>query len=99
MIFQLRNKLNQTIVDIEVYTDNNGNPTLSAWVEIETYSKFLIDNLGDNLKIIRDFSRIQYMKSNILNSMQNPTKEKISRVVRERLKIIGDEYNLSYVED
>lgn len=104
MILFLRDKLNRTILDVEVFTNENGDVDLSSSVIIKPYSDFLINNLEDDLKIIRDFSELQDLRGWLWERYKatvnkNPDKMEVVNQLRPILKKVAGEYNLRYVED
>jgi hypothetical protein len=70
MIIFLRNERNRTILDLDCYvkTEYTGEPTpmkfveISADVAIDTYSKFLLENLDRKDEIIEDFSEMSELR-------------------------------------
>ncbi len=105
MILFLRNKKNESIVDIDLYINENDSVELHASVIIEPYSKFLLENLDKAEEIIEDFSEIDGLrgwmwevyfsvKENVSGEYNN-----VLKLVRSRILEIANKYNLSYVED
>lgn len=105
MILFLRNKHNQSIVDIELYINDDGAVELYPSVIIEKYSKFLLENLNIANEIISDFSAIDDLRGWLWESyfgLRQNTKDEydnVLEIVRTALREVANKYNLSYVED
>lgn len=104
MIHFIRDRANRTIVDVEVFRDEQGYVELSSTIMIEPYSKFLIENLEDDLRIMNDFSKIQELRGWLWDTVKQgqvdePTLEDVNTAVANILKVVADEYELHYVVD
>lgn len=109
MILFLRNKKNESIVDIEIYvkkTESGGSDyvELHSVVAIEYYSEFLLQNIDRKDEIISDFSELDELRGWLWESFlsnDNTGKEynKVVDAVSDRLKEIGKKYDLFYVTD
>jgi len=100
----IRDHRNKSIVDIDVFTDENGEVDLSCTVLIEPYSKFLTENLENDLQIINDFQSVQDIRGWLWEvykpANDNVTKEDVSARVKRILTQLSDAYvGLRYVED
>ena len=113
MTLFLRNAENRSIVDIDCYvkTEYYGEPKpmkfieLNSTVIIDTYSKFLLENLDKKDEIISDFEEINELRgwlwqSCFMGDENDPSKyDDVIRILRELLKAIAVKYQLNYVED
>lgn len=105
MTLFIRDKRNKTVVEVEVFTTDDGGVDISSTVVIEPYSNFLGENIENNLQIIRDFSRLQQLRSWFWEVyMQGRTKTNVSQQqvvneVRDILQTVANEYGLFYTED
>jgi hypothetical protein len=112
MILFLRNKRRQTIVDLDCYvkTEYEGNTSrkfveISADVAIDTYSKFLLENLDRKDEIIEDFTIISELRGWLWEKYfcggDNDPEEynNIIKQLQALLQGIAEKYDLYYVED
>jgi len=108
MTLFLRNNKNESIVDIECYVKTEEEQKfveISSGVIIETYSKFLLDNLDKKDQIISDFSEIDELRgwlweSYFMGTQNDPEEyDNVLKIVREGLQKVAKKYDLSYVED
>ena len=113
MILFLRNKRRQTIVDLDCYvkTEYNGEPTpmkfveVSASVEINYYSEFLLENLDRKDEIIEDFTIISELRGWLWEKYfcgGDNDPDEYSNVIKQLqalLQGIAEKYDLYYVED
>ena len=113
MILFLRNKKRQTIVDLDCYvkTEYNGEPTPNKFVEIsvdvaiDTYSKFLLENLDKKDEIIEDFSNINELRGWLWEKYfcggDNDPNEysNVIKGLQALLQGYAKKYDLTYVED
>jgi len=96
MILFIRDGLDRTILDVEVYADEHGNTNITSKIMIKPYSEFLVNNLEDDLKIIRDFSQLQEIGNNYnINISTQDAVDQLRGVLRQ----VANEYELAYVED
>jgi hypothetical protein len=111
MILFLRNRNNNTIVDLECYVkrgevDNDYRfVELSVSVDILYYSAFLLENLDRKEEVIVTFSHIQELRGWLWETYFNGQKSDPSKyddviaVLRVMLKDVAQKYDLIYVED
>jgi hypothetical protein len=108
MILYLRNKENRTIVDVEIYVKKQNNKEfveLRSVIVIETYSKFLLENIKIANQIINDFQIISelrgYMWEDYFLEKDNTPEElnNVIKIVSEHLKNIGKKFDLTFVTD
>jgi hypothetical protein len=108
MILFLRNDKRETLADIECFVkteDEQKFVEINATVIIEPYSKFLLDNQDRQAEIIKDFSDISELRGWLWESFfmggdNDPEKyDEVIELLREGLKDIAKNYELSYVED
>ena len=108
MILFLRNQKNRTIVDIECFVKTEEGRRfieLHADVAIDTYSKFLLENLDRQKEIIEDFSAMSELRGWLWEKYfcggDNDPKEyqNIIRQLQALLQGHAEKYNLRYVED
>jgi len=112
MILFLRNKRRQTIVDLDCYvkTEYEGNTSrkfveISASVAIDTYSKFLLENLDRKDEIIEDFTIISELRGWLWEKYfcgGDNDPDEYSNVIKQLqalLQGIAEKYDLYYVED
>ena len=108
MILFLRNQKNRTIVDIECFVkteDGRKFVELHADVAIDTYSKFLLENLDRKDEIIEDFSAMSELRGWLweryfMGGDNDPEEyQNIIEILRKELKKLAEFYDLSYVED
>lgn len=105
MVLFIRDKRDKTIVDVEVYTTDDGGVDISSTVVIEPYSKFLVENIEDDLQIIRDFGRLQELRGWFWNvymqgrTKTNVTQQQVVNELRDILQTVANEYGLFYTED
>lgn len=108
MILFLRNKKRQSIVDIDCYVKTEDGcrfVELHSSVIIDTYSKFLLENLDRKDEIIKDFSEIDELRgwlweNYFMGGDNDPEKyTDIIGILRNDLNKIGIKYHLTYVED
>ena len=105
MTLFLRNKKNETIVDIDCYK-SHGCIEVSSVVCIEPYSKFLLDSPESEREgIIRKFDLLQELRGwlweNYFGGRQNTDVEypMVLGEIKYTLKDIAKKYDLGYVED
>lgn len=108
-VFYLRNKDNRTIVDTECYLKKEENNfeyvEISSVVDINYYSKFLLENLDRKDEIIADFEDLQELRCWLWETYvmvkQNPKDDyyDVIKILRKMFMCIADKYNLCYVED
>jgi len=108
MILFLRNEKNRTIVDIECFVkteDERKFVELHASVMIDTYSKFLLDNLDRKDEIIEDFQTMSELRGWLWEKYfcggDNDPKEypNVIKGLQALLQGHAEKYNLYYVED
>ena len=107
MILFLRDKNNNTIVDIECYVKNDDGTyiELHSAVDIHRYSFFLLENQDRKVEIIADFSIIDELRgwlweSYFMGGKNNPDKyDDVIAILRAKLRGIAKKYDLNYVED
>jgi len=108
MILFLRNEKNRTIVDIECFVkteDGKSFVELHASVMIDTYSKFLLDNLDRKDEIIEDFQTMSELRGWLWEKYfcggDNDPKEypNVIKGLQALLQGHAEKYNLYYVED
>lgn len=104
MIFFVRNNDNETIVDIEVYKTGD-TVRVKSNVMIDTYSNFLLNNVGNKTEIIFDFDMMDNFNEHLLRifgqngELRDSRYDLIISNIRRYLKHISELYNLTYVED
>lgn len=109
MVLFLRNKKNETILDVEVFvkieSPNRKFVELHSVVRIDTYSKFLLDNVDIADDIISAFYDLSELRGwlwetffggglNEANDYQQVVKE-----VSQMLKDVAEKYDLKFVTD
>jgi hypothetical protein len=108
MILFLRDKNNNTIVDIECYVkseDGSSYIELHSAVDIHRYSFFLLENQDRKLDIIADFSEIDELRGWLwekyfMGGTNDPSEyDKVIAELRKMLRAVAKKYDLSYVED
>jgi len=108
MILFLRNKRRQTIVDLDCYVKTEEGRRfveISSSVMIDTYSKFLLENLDRKDEIIEDFTIISELRGWLWEKYfcggdNDPEEyENIITQLQALLQGIAEKYNLYYVED
>ncbi len=108
MILYLRNKNNRTIVDIEIFVKRDEKHEfveLRSVVVIDTYSKFLLENLDKSDEVIDVFSRISELRGFMWEDYfmdRDNTPDELKNVVRmvgDLLKDVASKYDLYYVTD
>jgi hypothetical protein len=104
MTLFLRNKDNQTIVDIEIYANNNDHPELKSVVVIESYSKLLLSlHRNQQYDCVDDFQEISELRGwlweRYMVQRPNSSYMDVVKKLRPYLKDIAGKYNLMYVED
>lgn len=102
MTIFLRNNKNQTIVDIE-FNDSKKGMDLHAAVEIDTYSKLLLDNLNRKEEVIEDFNNISQLRGWFweiyMELTDEPTFNDAIAQIKNKLIPIAEKYKLNYVTD
>ena len=104
MILFIRDKKRQTIVDLDVYK-TEGYIELHSGVMIESYSKFLLENLDRKDEIIEDFDMISELRGwlwEVYFMGGKNTADKYDDVLkhlRAMIRGIAVKYDLYYVED
>ena len=107
MILFLRSQKNRTIVDIECFVKTEEGRKfveLHADVAIDTYSKFLLENLNRKDEIIEDFSAISELRGWLWEKYfcggDNDPKEypNVIKGLQALLQSHAKKYNLAYVE-
>lgn len=104
MVINLRNKDKQNVVDIEInvavrdwnlseYVD------LRSSVDLELYSKILLDNIDRKEEVIDDFVEIDRLRTWLHESflmLSNTVKDyqRVVDAVKKRVTDIGDKYGL-----
>jgi len=111
MILFLRDRNNNSIVDLECYIDRGEDNKdyrfieLHVTVDIMYYSIFLLENLDKKEEIIATFSDIQELRGWLweryfMGGDNDPDKyDDVIARLREILKTVAQKYDLSYVED
>lgn len=61
MTLFLRNKRNQTVLDLELW-EQQGMVDLSSVVVIDTYSEFLLENLERSAEVVADFKELSELR-------------------------------------
>lgn len=112
-ILYLRNQDGDSIVDCEIYRDQNEVSNghfieLSCTVDIEFYSLLLLNfnSRGKQREVMDDFSQIQELRGWLwevfLDNNNDGTEEQENAVIeelRDYFKEIADKYELAVVED
>lgn len=104
MVINLRNKDKQNVVDIEI------NVAVRDWnlseyvdlrisVDLELYSKILLDNIDRKEEVIDDFVEIDQLRTWLHESflmLSNTVKDyqRVVDAVKKRVTDIGDKYGL-----
>jgi len=107
MILFLRDKNNNTIVDIECYVKNDDGAYIELYssIDIHRYSFFLLENQDRKSEIITDFSDIDELRGWLweryfMGTKNDPEKYyEVIEILRKLLKAVAEKYKLSYVED
>lgn len=97
MIHFLRNKINHTIIECEVYKDD-----LSAATNIENYSMMLIDLHNKDLHnpFINDISELDQIRGWWWEMAEDSGDYKsIDDFVKEKFIAVAKKYDLNYVTD
>jgi hypothetical protein len=97
MIHFLRNKINHTIIECEVYKDD-----LSAATNIENYSMMLIDLHNNDLHnpFISDISELDQIRGWWWEMAEDSGDYKsIDDFVKEKFMAVAKKYDLNYVTD
>jgi hypothetical protein len=97
MIHFLRNKINHTIIECEVYKDD-----LSAATNIENYSMMLIDLHNNDLHntFINDISELDQIRGWWWEMAEDSGDYKsIDDFVKEKFMAVAKKYDLNYVTD
>ena len=97
MIHFLRNEINRTIVECEVYNDD-----LSASTNIENYSMMLIDlhNKDLHYPFIGAISQLDQIRGWWWEGAEDSGDyESIDEFVKEKFMAVAKKYNLNYVTD
>jgi hypothetical protein len=97
MIHFLRNKINHTIIECEVYKDD-----LSAATNIENYSMMLIDLHNNDLRypFINDISELDQIRGWWWEmAMDSGDYKSIDEFVKEKFMKVAEEFELAYVTD
>lgn len=102
MTLFLRNKKNETIVDIEINNGKNGMDVRVVTI-ITTYSKLLIENIDRKDEIIEDFGNIDELRGWFwevyMNNVSNPTLHDVTIQIKNKLLPIAEKYKLNYLTD
>lgn len=109
MILFLRDKKNNTIVDLDCYIDTGENNyrfiELGVTVDIMHYSFFLLRNLDRKAEVITTFSDIQELRGWLweryfMGGSNDPDKyDDVMRYLKTLFKAVAQEFDLRYVED
>ena len=107
MILFIRDKKNNTILDLDVYVSSeSGLIDISATVVIEHYSRFLLSSPEDRREeIISDFDELQeirgWLHESYFLNRKNCEKEydRLLEVLRKMIKEFAHKHGLGYVED
>jgi hypothetical protein len=109
MILFLRDKQNNTIVDLDCYIDTGENNyrfiELQVLVDIRYYSKLLLDNLDRKAEVITTFSDMQELRgwlweTYFMTGNNDPDKyDDVMRYLKTLFKTVAERYDLRYVED
>mgnify|MGYP006303855865 CR=1 FL=1 len=109
MILFLRDRDNNTIVDLDCYIDTGENNyrfiELQVLVDIRYYSKLLLDNLDSRDEIISVFSDMQELRGWLweryfMGGDNDPEKHgDVMRYLKTLFKAVAERYDLRYVED
>lgn len=117
MILYLRNSKNKTLLDVELYIkkenddDTDWQHTAKSFIElhstvpIETYSKFLLDNLDHKEEIIKTFSELSELRGWLwekyfMGSKNDPKEyENVVKEVTKILKKVAKKFSLTFVTD
>jgi len=104
MVLFIRNKDNDTILDLEVYA-SKGYVELKSVIDVENYSIFLLENLNKSKEIIEDFQELSELRGwlwEVYFMAERNTSDKyndVLEILRVRIKEIAKKYDLYYVED
>ena len=108
MILFLRDDKTNSIVDIECYVKSEAGSSyveLHASVDIQYYSKLLLENLDRKIEITTDFSAIQELRGWLwekyfMGGTNDPSKyDDVIAELRTMLRSVAKKYDLGYVED
>jgi hypothetical protein len=108
MIYFLRTNKNETILDLEVFVKTENSHSfveLHSVINIENYSRFLIDNLDRQDEIISDFDTLSELRGwlweKYFMGRQNNGDEydQVIKELKPFLKKIADKYNLALITD
>jgi hypothetical protein len=105
MILFLRNKKNDTILDVECFVEE-GHVELHSTVCIEPYSELLLAQPEEKqVETMIDFGKLQELRGWLwemyFGGRQNTADQydEILKILRTYLKEVADKYDIAYVED
>lgn len=106
MIHYIRDNKNNTILDLEVFTNDDGTPDLSSSIDISNYSDFLLSKekgtpqqttkfVFDRLSEARGWYWEVYRET--IN--KNPSKEEVDAVIGKMVRSGAEVLGLNYITD
>jgi len=106
MIHFLRNDKNETLLDLEVFTNDDGTPDLGVSIDIANYTDFLLsrddDEQRQKIKFVFDKlseSRGWYWEVYRETINKNPTIKDVNSVIGLMVQSAGNVIKLGYVTD
>lgn len=106
MIHYIRNEKNETLLDLEVFTDDNGTPDLGVSIDITNYSNFLLkqdnERLQETTKIVFDKlseARGWYWEVYKETINKNPNKADVDAVIGLMVRSAAQVLKLEYITD
>ncbi len=104
MIHYLRDENNNTILDVEVYSDNEDDykyVELKASVIIDNYSLFLlsIEDINEKFDFINIINELSELRGWLWEVYEDNKPENINAEVERMLTEAGEKINLIYVKD
>lgn len=103
MTIYLRNDRNRTIAEVEIYNKNSVTADVSACVNIEHYSEFLVNNLDKKDLIIEDFENVAGLRrwywEVFMEQRDEPTHEETVKEIKRILTKIAMTHDLNLVTD
>ena len=103
MVHFIRDGANNTLVDLEVFRNEDNMADLSVTIPIADYTLFVRRNFDKVLQIAKDFNDIQDLRSwlwEIYYQHNNiVTIKDVNEEISESMRYIADKYDLNYVVD
>lgn len=105
MVHYIRDEKNNTLLDLEVYTLEDGTPDIGSSVDIINYTDFILkqdSNKQQTAKFIFDkLSEIRgwYWEIFRVTKNTNPSKEEVDRVIGDMVRAGAEVLGLKYITD